>query len=178
MLNITIKSGTNAIHGDVWEYFRNTNLDAEVWNSNPLQPVPPFHLNQFGATLGFPISKDKLFYFGDIQNSRYSFSYTHHDQRAHPAGAPGKFHRAVESHSDRQCVPDIYSMQPNSNTGTYPSSTCKTVPAYGDAAAVWQLSDWNRCQVRTSSIRHTRPGCAEYSQPLSIAQRSRMEFQQ
>lgn len=74
VLNTNIKSGTNQIHGDLWEYFRNTSLDTKVWNANPLQPIPPFHLNQFGATLGFPIIKNKLFYFGDIQNSRYSFS--------------------------------------------------------------------------------------------------------
>ena len=72
VLNATTKSGTNAIHGDVWEYLRNTAMDALPWNFNKAFQNPAFHLNQFGATLGGPIIHNKLFYFGDIQESRYS----------------------------------------------------------------------------------------------------------
>ena len=57
VLQANIKSGTNQIHGDVWEYFRNTNLDAINWNAGPDAQTPPYHQNQFGATLGFPIWK-------------------------------------------------------------------------------------------------------------------------
>lgn len=74
VMNASIKSGTNQIHGDVWEYFRNTNLDAIPWNAGPNANVPPYHQNQFGATLGFPIWKNKLFYFGDIEANRISIS--------------------------------------------------------------------------------------------------------
>jgi hypothetical protein len=72
VLNATTKSGTNAIHGDLWEYNRNTIFDAQVWNQNPSSPAPAFHLNQFGATLGAPIIKNHLFFFGDVQESRYA----------------------------------------------------------------------------------------------------------
>lgn len=71
VLNVTIKSGTNHIHGDLWEYVRNTDLDARNWNA---LVNPPYHMNQFGGTLGFPIVKNKLFYFGDVQNTRISYS--------------------------------------------------------------------------------------------------------
>src|SRR5271168_4360182 len=54
VLSASIKSGTNQIHGDLWEYFRNTNLDAINWNAGPDAMVPPYHQNQFGATLGLP----------------------------------------------------------------------------------------------------------------------------
>ena len=74
VLQANIKSGTNQIHGDVWEYLRNTNLDAINWNAGPDAKVPPYHQNQFGATLGFPIWKNKLFYFGDIEANRISIS--------------------------------------------------------------------------------------------------------
>jgi outer membrane receptor protein involved in Fe transport len=73
VVNASIKSGTNQIHGDVWEYFRNTNLDAQDWNA---QTNPPYHENQFGATLGFPIIKNKLFYFGDVEANRIDFGQT------------------------------------------------------------------------------------------------------
>jgi len=74
VLQANVKSGTNQIHGDLWEYFRNTNLDAINWNAGPHAVVPPYHQNQFGATLGFPIWKNKLFYFGDMEVNRISIS--------------------------------------------------------------------------------------------------------
>jgi hypothetical protein len=73
VLEASIKSGTNKIHGDLWEYVRNTSLDATNWNA---QTNPPYHQNQFGATLGFPIWKDKLFYFGDLEANRISVGQT------------------------------------------------------------------------------------------------------
>jgi hypothetical protein len=69
VMNASIKSGTNRVHGSVWEYFRNTNLDAQDWNA---KTIPPYHQNQFGATLGVPILRDKLFYFGDLEVNRIS----------------------------------------------------------------------------------------------------------
>jgi len=74
VLQANIKSGTNQIHGDAWEYLRNTNLDAINWNAGPGAVVPPYHQNQFGATLGLPIWKNKLFYFGDMEVNRISIS--------------------------------------------------------------------------------------------------------
>ena len=71
VMSASIKSGTNQIHGSLWEYFRNTNLNAKDWNA---KTIPPYHQNQFGATLGFPIWKNKLFYFGDIEVNRISIS--------------------------------------------------------------------------------------------------------
>lgn len=71
VLNASIKAGTNHIHGDFWEYFRNTNLDAQNWNATS---KGPYHQNQFGGTLGFPILKDHLFYFGDMEADRISIA--------------------------------------------------------------------------------------------------------
>jgi hypothetical protein len=74
VLQASIKSGTNRIHGDLWEYFRNTKLDAINWNAGPDAQIPPYHQNQFGATLGFPLWRNKLFYFGDMEVNRISIS--------------------------------------------------------------------------------------------------------
>jgi hypothetical protein len=74
VLNASIKSGTNRVHGDVWEYLRNTALDAKDWEA---QTIPVYHENQFGATLGLPIVRDKLFYFGDIEANRIDFGQTY-----------------------------------------------------------------------------------------------------
>jgi hypothetical protein len=70
-VNASIKSGSNQVHGSAWEYFRNTALNAKNWNATT---VPPYHENQFGATLGFPILKNKLFFFGDAEANRISDS--------------------------------------------------------------------------------------------------------
>jgi hypothetical protein len=71
VMSASIKSGTNRIHGDVWEYVRNTQLDAIPWNA---QTTPPYHQNQFGATLGLPVWRNKVFYFGDIEVNRIAIS--------------------------------------------------------------------------------------------------------
>jgi hypothetical protein len=71
VLNATIKSGTNAIHGAVWEYFRNDKLDAADWfEDNGGIKKGELRQNQFGASIGGPIIKDKLFYFGDYEGFR------------------------------------------------------------------------------------------------------------
>jgi hypothetical protein len=73
VVNASLKSGTNSVHGSVWEYFRNTVFDAKDWNA---KSVPPYHENQFGATLGLPILRNKLFFFADIQANRVSYTGT------------------------------------------------------------------------------------------------------
>jgi hypothetical protein len=62
-----IRSGSNAWHGSVFEYFRNTVLNARNFFAASRLP---YNFNQFGASLGGPLIKDKLFVFGDYQGSR------------------------------------------------------------------------------------------------------------
>ena len=71
VLNATIKSGTNSFHGAAWEYLRNDKLDAADWFEN-FHNVPKGELrqNQFGASLGGPIIKNKVFIFGDYEGLR------------------------------------------------------------------------------------------------------------
>jgi carboxypeptidase family protein len=66
-INVVTKSGTNAFHGDLFEFLRNTNLDARNFFS-PTRGV--FDQNQFGGTVGGPIRKNKIFFFADYQGTR------------------------------------------------------------------------------------------------------------
>ncbi len=68
VINAAIKSGTNTLHGDLWEYVRNTDLGVarDFFNRVP-QSQPAYHQNQFGATIGGPFFKNKLFWFGDVE---------------------------------------------------------------------------------------------------------------
>jgi hypothetical protein len=70
-ISVLTKSGTNAIHGSVWEQFQNSAMNATPFFYNAAGiPEPFLNRNQFGATLGGPIKKDKLFYFFSYQGVR------------------------------------------------------------------------------------------------------------
>lgn len=75
----TLKSGTNEYHGDAYEFIRNTVLDANSWQNKTIgvftgttPPRNPLQWNLFGATLGGPILKNRLFFFVDYQGSRFN----------------------------------------------------------------------------------------------------------
>lgn len=73
-ISVLTKSGTNDIHGTAWEQFQNSDMNAApfFYNASPAitTKVPFLNRNQFGVTLGGPIKKDKLFYFGSYQGIR------------------------------------------------------------------------------------------------------------
>ena len=67
MVNTTLKSGTNTLHGSAWDYLRNSYFDARPTFASS---IAEFRRNQFGGTIGGAIIKDKLFFFGDYQGFR------------------------------------------------------------------------------------------------------------
>src|SRR5579864_1947963 len=71
VLNATIKSGSNEFHGSGWEFFRNDKLDAADYfeDANKI-PKGELRQNQFGATFGGPVIKNKIFFFGDYEGLR------------------------------------------------------------------------------------------------------------
>jgi hypothetical protein len=69
VVNVVTKSGTNELHGSIYEFFRNDVLNAKAFTFNPA-PKPGFKQNQFGGTLGGPIKKDKTFIFGSYEGRR------------------------------------------------------------------------------------------------------------
>jgi hypothetical protein len=139
--NATTKSGTNAWHGDVWEYVRNTAFDALVWNQAPGSKPSVFHLNQFGATLGGPILKNHLFYFGDVQDSRFVNGATPSTYTVPtPRERRGDFSELLSTvYTNGTCPQVLY--VPNTNTGSYTCSANKgTAPTgmlqqYGSQAS-------------------------------------------
>lgn len=71
VVNIQIKSGQNAFHASAFEFLRNDHLDAnDFFNNKNGRKKPPFKQNQFGATAGGRIFRDKTFFFGDYQGGR------------------------------------------------------------------------------------------------------------
>jgi len=70
VVNIVTKSGTNRLHGSAAEYFRNDALDARNYFNVSSQPQAQFHNNQYGASLGGPIVKDKTFFYADYEGQQ------------------------------------------------------------------------------------------------------------
>jgi hypothetical protein len=76
IINVITKSGSNRLHGSVFEFVRNDIFDAENFFVKPAQSKPPFKQNQFGASIGGPIQKDKTFFFADYEGERVRKSLT------------------------------------------------------------------------------------------------------
>ena len=69
-INVAYKSGTNGFHGDLWEFFRNTQLNATGFFKPRDNRTPPLNRNQFGFDFGGPIVKNRAFFFTDYEGFR------------------------------------------------------------------------------------------------------------
>src|SRR5439155_1018198 len=98
VLNVTIKSGTNQLHGTAYEFLRNSALDAKNFFDSPTDPIPPFKLNQFGFSTGGPVyiprvydGKNRTFFFFDYQGTRQRTGHTFFATLPPPAWRNGDF---------------------------------------------------------------------------------------
>jgi hypothetical protein len=141
---VTTKSGSNQFHGSLFEFFRNTSLDAKTFDFGQTTAKQKFNLNQFGGAIGGPIRKDKTYFFFDYQakmqrrgvpfsglvptgsmttpdvNGNYDFSDV-------PTGVqltnPYSF-------APFQCVPGTKTPEPVNPDGSQPAgAACNTIPA-------------------------------------------------
>jgi hypothetical protein len=76
VINVITKSGGNRFHGSVFEFVRNDVFDAKNFFVSQTQPIPPYKQNQFGASFGGPIQKDKTFFFLDYEGVQIRKSQT------------------------------------------------------------------------------------------------------
>jgi Carboxypeptidase regulatory-like domain/TonB-dependent Receptor Plug Domain len=162
VLNVALKSGTNQIHGDLWEYNRNTIFNAINWNANPLLPNPPYHYNQFGATLGFPILHNKLFYFGDMQVTRIALgSIEGPISVPTPRMRNGDFSELLDTANlnGASCPTVLYA--PNSDDGSYSCANHNPTTLTGTLQQ-------SGTQVTTSSTGYTYPAGQNVFNPANL----------
>jgi len=69
-VNVAYRSGTNQFHGDVWEFFRDTDLNASSYFKPVTGEKPPLQRNQFGGVVGGPLLRNRAFFFGDYEGFR------------------------------------------------------------------------------------------------------------
>ena len=80
VVNVASRSGTNSLHGSAYEFLRNNDLDSRGFfdvgpNGEPAS-APPYRRNQFGGSLGGPIKRNKVFFFGNYEGLRSSLGQT------------------------------------------------------------------------------------------------------
>jgi Carboxypeptidase regulatory-like domain/TonB-dependent Receptor Plug Domain len=147
VISAVTKSGTNQFHGSAYEFFRNSALDAANFfdNANSL-PKAPLRRNQFGASAGGPIQKDKTFIFGDYEGVKQALGATIIDNVPSQAARNGIIYydptvgppdNCVNTSITNQCtltvdpnvasflnsnlipLPDPNTVMPGSNSGKY-----------------------------------------------------------
>ncbi len=120
ILNAIIKSGTNSYHGDVYEFFRNDALDARNAFDTSRQP---YHQNQFGATFGGPIIKDRTFFFVDYEGFRVIQALPQLSLVPTPAEIGGDFSSFLTN------MP-AFQVDANGNQTTFPALDCNGHPTF------------------------------------------------
>ena len=92
VVNAVTRSGTNVFHGSVYEFLRNSALDARNFFEDPLAPKASFKRNQFGGAIGGPIIKNRTFFFVDYEGIRQSKGIANLDFVPSPNARNGNIH--------------------------------------------------------------------------------------
>jgi hypothetical protein len=103
VVNAITRPGTNSFHGSAYEFIRNSGLDARNFFDGPT--VPPFKRNQFGASAGAPIRKDKTFIFGDYESVRQSLAVSNTPVVLSPAARNGTLNYDPKVGPPKGCAP-------------------------------------------------------------------------
>ena len=107
-INFVTRRGTNNFHGRLYEDHRNSALNAAPWNYAPGQKKPALILNEFGGSVGGPILRDKLFFFGSFSISKQPGAYATDNQMITQAAQQGLF-SYVDSEGATQTV-DLFGL--------------------------------------------------------------------
>ncbi|MGH9455464.1 MAG: carboxypeptidase regulatory-like domain-containing protein, partial [Terriglobia bacterium] len=154
--DVSIKSGTNQFHGDLWEFMRNDSLNARSFFSGPT--VNEWKQNQFGGTIGGPIKKDKLFFFAGFQGERFRTQ-----SPAQYLFETPQFQNAVETSFPTSTAALLYKNFP----GIAPASGIQTVAQV--AASQANLEGWPVGKPYAGSAVLTDPVMA-YTDPCFLNQ--------
>jgi hypothetical protein len=140
ILQNSIKSGTNSIHGSAFGYFRDQIFDASKNYFNPTTPSPAFQRKQFGFAAGGPLWKDKIFLFGDYQAIR--------QKEPQDTG----FYTVPTPLMRQGNFQELLGQNVTSNPGAFTSATGCPAPAAGAALVVGAIYDPTTCQPFSGNI--------------------------
>ncbi|MBZ5659639.1 MAG: TonB-dependent receptor [Acidobacteriia bacterium] len=100
IVNVGLKSGTNDLHGTAYAFGRDSAMDAKNPFLSPTTPKQAVTLEQFGATAGGPIKKDKIFFFGAYEGQRYNVGNAFNLQEPTSAAGAGRFNSIPDALAD------------------------------------------------------------------------------
>jgi hypothetical protein len=106
VVNVSIRSGSDHFHGSAFEYLRNSWLDADPYFQPALTAKPQFIQNQFGATIGGPILRDRTFFFFAWQSTRISDASPQLGVVPTPSALAGQFTTAIYDPASTQANPN------------------------------------------------------------------------
>jgi hypothetical protein len=121
ILNVSTKSGTNELHGSLFEYLRNSATDAnDFFNNRAGKDKPPFRMNQFGFAGGGPVwlgklydGRNKTFFFGDYQGTRWSQGAVYTNTVPTDLQKQGDFSQTFNQQRQLVTIYDPVSTRPN-----------------------------------------------------------------
>jgi hypothetical protein len=144
-INIVTKSGANALHGGLYDYFRNDFFDAKNFFQLPGQPAPK-RFNDFGGNLSGPILRDKMFYFANYEGTRQSIGLISGGSILSPA------EQATLLVTEPALAPIIQSMPVPGGTYAYVHGVSLT-PTSNPAVDTISVAATNRVQENVGSLR-------------------------
>ena len=133
VVNAVTKSGTNQFHGSFYEFLRNDKFDARGWGADA---NPPLRRNNYGATIGGPIRKNKTFFFYNLDGLRQHDGVTTTRAVGLPAWRTGDFSTLTRDANGKAALVTIY--DPNTGTGTF-TNPLATTPFPGNIIPVNRL---------------------------------------
>ncbi len=148
------KSGSNEFHGDAYEYFRNSALNAKNFFDLANAPIPPLRQNQFGAAMGGPLLRDKLFFFANYEGIRGFSGTTVNATTISDGGRQGDL--GTSSVTVAPQVTPYLSLFPKSNGQDYGDGTAQYITGtptstredYGSVKLDYDASERLRTAVR------------------------------
>ena len=155
IMNAVIKSGTNQIHGDLWEFLRNQKLDAD--NYFDIFGKQPYKQNQFGFTLGGPIIKNKLFFFGDYEGLRIRQALPQLSTVPTPAEVSGDFSSFLQLSNPIAGVADCNG-NPTYQGEIFDPTQAQTSSAYNGGPCSLPIGTTGPNYTGTPTNKFTNPG--------------------
>ena len=167
VVNMITKSGTNQLHGTVYEFLRNSALDAAAWEDNAFgNPKPAFKRNQFGFSLGGPIRKDQTFFFFNYEGLRQPKGFTNvafvPDENVHKGLVPNPNGSGLQQVRIADSIAELLKLWPTPNV---PGSSAGGVGLL--SSSVSQRTDENYFMTRLDhrlSDRHSLFGRFSFDQ--------------
>jgi len=168
IINAVSKSGTNAFHGDLYEFLRNSALDAKNYFDSPGAPIPPFKRNQFGAAVGGPLRRNKVFFFVNYEGLRERLGVTKNALVPDALARVGRIKGLATPVTVKSDVVPYVNLYPLPNDGRTPDGSIGnyqfTQPQPTDGHYLTGKVDWNVSPKHSMFFRYTLDDSAKLRQ--------------